>query len=409
MSEVTPDPRTTPPLWLWGVAVLCFAGIGAVAVLVVRGDAGSSPRAGPAPPQRSALDIYGHPSVATPRPEDACGAVDANRPANLEFELPAGRVDFGAVRQDQDVDRGVKFRNAGKGPLCITRVETGCGCIQARLLGDKQRFEPGEEGELVVTLAPAGRVGEVNKTIRLTTNDYDSPMQALPVVADVSLGVTIEPRYLQFGNHPVGTPAEAVLHLRSPVTDAEWTIKEVVGSRLLPTGQRVAYTFQVRQEQDARFRRVTLLVQMPGLDQLGPFHDAIIVKTSHPERPEILIQGRLQIVQRILSQRQRITLGWVGAGTSRPPQRTYLLAGGPDVRFRVLSATVRGPHHEDENAGPTGFSASFGQDAKGWWVDVRYDGSVTRGGQLEAMLAIATDDSEQPEVLIPISATVQER
>ncbi len=403
--DAPPSARVSPPLWLWALAVVCFAGIGAVGVLAFRGaeDEEVVPR------RRPGLgDLYGGLSPAAPA-GDPCSAADPERPARLEFDLPGGRIDFGAVRQDQDVERRVAFRNAGQGPLCITRVDTGCGCIQARLTGEARRFEPGEGGELLVVLAPEGRVGEVRKEIRLTTNDFASPLQTLAVRAEISLGVMVQPRYLQFGYHPVRSPAEARLLLTSPAEDPEWTVTEVAGSRLLPDGQRVPYEFEVVPEQDARQRRLSLVVRMPGLEQVGPFHDLVLVRTTHPDRPLIQVASRLQVVQRILSQRQRISLGWVGAGTQRPPQRVYLRPGAPEIRFQVLSAEVRPGDGEGRDEGPSGFGCAFGEDAKGWWVDVYYDGRVTEPGQLEGQLVVRTSDAEQPEVRLPVSATVQER
>ena len=58
-------------------------------------------------------------------------------------------------------------------------------------------------------------------------------------------------------------------------------------------------------------------------------------------------------------------------------------------------------------AGGLGFVAKIGKDDKGWFVDVSYDGKSRKPGLIEGVLVVHTDDEVQPEVRVPLRATIR--
>jgi hypothetical protein len=87
--------------------------------------------------------------------------------------------------------------------------------------------------------------------------------------------------------------------------------------------------------------------------------------------------------------------------------RARIQAGAPGVKFKIVRVEVRPPEGKPVPTGGMGFTAWSGEDARGWWVDVKYDGKTRKAGLLEALLIVHTDDAKQPEVRVPVRATVQ--
>ena len=114
-------------------------------------------------------------SPSEPEVDDGC-PVDPDHPPRVAFDLPPSGLDFGEVKQGAVLEQEVVVRNEGRGTLCIRRVESGCGCIKAKLSGDARRVEPGRGRPDPGTLDTQGKDGEQKKTIRVYTNAVDEPV-----------------------------------------------------------------------------------------------------------------------------------------------------------------------------------------------------------------------------------------
>jgi hypothetical protein len=340
-------------------------------------------------------------------PDSGC-ATDVLAPPRLVFDLPTGVLDFGEVRQGVTIEKQVAFRNAGKGLLCIRDVpKTGCGCVKARFVGEKRRFEPGESGAISVTLNTAGRSEKQTKSVTVSSNDPESMLRSFQVTALVTLGL-IAPERLDFGRGPAREPATVEVLLKSPLADPDWTVTEVVGGKR-PNGTSTAYTFSVEDVADPRFREKRLKVTHPGLEKEGFVQDNVVVKTSHPERPEIVLTAAFQVTPPIVTNLARIALGYSPSGVPAAPVRLHLVA--TKVPFKVLSVAFEPPGGAPAGRDGSGFLETHGprESGDGWWVDVKYDGLVRPPGSLEAILVVKTDHPRMPEVRIPVSATVVAR
>ena len=72
-------------------------------------------------------------------------AVDPNAPV---FEFETDVIDYGKIEQNADGVRVFKFKNVGKSPLIITRVQSSCGCTVPKK--PSEPIMPGESGEIEV-------------------------------------------------------------------------------------------------------------------------------------------------------------------------------------------------------------------------------------------------------------------
>jgi hypothetical protein len=120
-------------------------------------------------------------------------------------ELTWERTTFEAVVDPatKEVHTTFGFRNRSDVPITITAVTTDCDCTTAVL--EKKTYSPGESGGIQVTFAVGGRIGEVNKRIRVET-DQKSPPTNLTLRANIQTYVSLATRMVWW---PIGAAPEA--------------------------------------------------------------------------------------------------------------------------------------------------------------------------------------------------------
>ena len=386
--------------------VLTVLVMGAVIALGLEGgkDQRSRGPGGQAPYDLSDLYRRHDGKDATPI-DDGC-PFDPEHPPRLRFDLPPTGLEFGQVKQGVKMEREVAFRNEGTGPLCIRRVEAGCGCMKAKLVDDKRRYEPGESGRIQVALDTKSKEGILKKTVTVYTNAVDVPLHKFVARASVTLGMRLSHAFVNFGRVTAGQPAEQRVRLRTPKDDDQWEITEVVGTT--PIGEKlVEYDWRVENVQAPKDLVRELVIVHPGLAKEDTSHqDKIVVRTTHPDRPEFTLRAHLYVVKPILAVPRRAVLGFVPSNL--PPPRVKLVPGDPTVKFQVKGIRFVMTDGSEPPPDGTGFKAVQGKDPGGEpWVEVSYDGRERRAGPIRATLVVSTDLDRMPELRIDCYATVQ--
>ena len=78
--------------------------------------------------------------------------------------------DFGTIGEnDGFVQHIFKFTNTGTAPLVISNITASCGCTQPEW--SKAPVEPGKEGFIIISYNPKGRLGPINKSATVYTNE----------------------------------------------------------------------------------------------------------------------------------------------------------------------------------------------------------------------------------------------
>lgn len=90
--------------------------------------------------------------------------IDPNVPI---FEFVADVIDYGKIEQNADGLRIFKFKNVGKSPLVISKIQSSCGCTVPKK--PTEPIMPGESGEIEVKYA-TNRVGGFSKMITVYSN-----------------------------------------------------------------------------------------------------------------------------------------------------------------------------------------------------------------------------------------------
>jgi len=86
--------------------------------------------------------------------------------AKMTFETMI--VDYGTIQQKSEPLRTVKFTNTGTDPLIIKSAHGSCGCTVP--VWPKDPIMPGESSVIEVRY-DTNRVGKINKSITITTNE----------------------------------------------------------------------------------------------------------------------------------------------------------------------------------------------------------------------------------------------
>lgn len=122
---------------------------------------------------------------------------------------------FGTIGEnDGYADHIFYFKNTGDAPLTITRVQASCGCTKPEWT--QTPVEPGEEGVIIITYNPKGRLGNFNKSATVYTNEengykrhkltitgvvVEKPSDPLATYTDTIGGVGIEKTDLIYDNY----------------------------------------------------------------------------------------------------------------------------------------------------------------------------------------------------------------
>lgn len=100
-----------------------------------------------------------------------------------KMELTSTTVDFGTIEQDSDPFRTITFTNTGTEPLIIKNAKGSCGCTVPTY--EKAPILPGESSDIKIRYA-TNRLGKINKTVTLYTNEGSDVKRILKVVGMVN-------------------------------------------------------------------------------------------------------------------------------------------------------------------------------------------------------------------------------
>jgi hypothetical protein len=158
---------------------------------------------------------------------------DNDQPKGPIFTPDETSYDFGTIGEnDGFAEHTFKFKNTGDAPLTLTHVQTSCGCTKPEWT--QSPVEPGQEGIIIITFSPKGRIGNFNKSATVYTNENDGykrhkltitgivvekPSDPYATYRDTIGGVGIEAKDLTFKNfNPKKTNREN-MHIKNYNTE----------------------------------------------------------------------------------------------------------------------------------------------------------------------------------------------
>jgi hypothetical protein len=129
--------------------------------------------------------------------------------AHAQFATPV--YDFGRAQAGELVKYSFIFTNVGDQALEVTAVQPSCGCTTA---GDwTHRVEPGQTGTISVQFNSANFNGPVFKTINVTSNDKQRPVNVLQLKGTVWKPIDVVPQYTVINVPPDSNSASASIKI----------------------------------------------------------------------------------------------------------------------------------------------------------------------------------------------------
>lgn len=214
-------------------------------------------------------------------------AVPPSRPvANPpQLSLPGPRIKFATPTYDfvkakvgDVVKHSFIFTNTGETMLEITDVRPGCGCTAAGAW-DKH-VEPGKTGSIPIQLSTAGFGGMISKNVTVMCNDPTQPTTILYLKGNVWKPVDVNPTFVIF-NLVSEVPtnevkvARIVSNLDEPLTLSE------------PECTNKTFKTELKVIRPGKEFEVQISVVPPFAP--GSLQTPVVVKTSHPEVPSIMV------------------------------------------------------------------------------------------------------------------------
>lgn len=292
--------------------------------------------------------------------------------------------DFGRISPDKKVAAKYKVTNTGNAFLSITQVRPSCGCTYTML--GKWSLAPGEATEIEAMFDPKGVKGLVRKSIEVVCNDPKTPNVSLSLEADVvqeimpsveavyfhSASKTVtarsQVRYASGNGEPVQlvdvkAPGAPFLTFSYRSEGKDLVMEVAFDGRKVPAGQlRGVETASVRFT-NPRMSQLPLNIQW----DLRP--------TITPSPAEVVFQGAAG-----KEQRQKLTLKQAD--------------GKP---FRILSSRPSLPGLRVEG---------LNQKAAIMDLTVILPADL-KAGRYSDVLALSTDDPDQPELTVRVVALLK--
>lgn len=85
---------------------------------------------------------------------------------NMEFKSEVH--DFGTIPEGPSAEHVFTFKNTGKEPIILQKVQPSCGCTTPTYTNEP--IAPGKTGSIKVAYSTQGRPGPINKTVTVNSN-----------------------------------------------------------------------------------------------------------------------------------------------------------------------------------------------------------------------------------------------
>ena len=303
------------------------------------------------------------------------------------FQAP--HHDFGRITHERLATHRFKAHNQTKFPVQIKQVLPSCGCTST--VAGQWYLKPDESTELEVSFDPKGFIGAVHKSVHVIgeiASDPPTPFsQVLSFEAQVQRGVMPSTSTLFFQGMSRTATRKATLILASGDNQpVKVTRMEIPGAPYLSTSMR----------QDGMSVEVTVTFdgkRVPIGHNNGV--NTLAIQTTHPQTPYVYTNIQWDLRARINTTPER--LAWVdNAGKELSAKLT--LNHADNRPFRVLKGTCTSPHIKVEGLNDT---AAVAHELRVVLAP------SARSGVMNEWLTLETDDPEQPELKLRVTAVLR--
>lgn len=294
--------------------------------------------------------------------------------------------DFGYAQHQQTITHIFKLKNVGNQPLDILDVDSSCSCTAA-LLSEKTIL-PGETAEIEAKFETEYRRGRQTSTIKVNTNDSDTPVIHFTLTGVVAGLARVVPNNLHLKHISNQENIHKTIEIYDP-GDGRLKVKSIQSSSpYIKTRVRHIY-------KDGLIAKIFVTIK-PGLP-FGELEEKLTILTEGYRYPhvEVLVTGQV-----------------VGAIRLTPDQFFFGFVKKGEVARRVARLRKKGPAdlkiQKIESSHPN-VTADFKAIKPGaeYEIKVTFTTPASETGKLEALIKIHTHDSHQPLFEVPFYAIVK--
>jgi hypothetical protein len=336
------------------------------------------------------------PTAAAPRQDPIAGP-----PPKLEL-VGAPVYNFGILPRRTEGAHSWEIKNVGRGPLEIWLDGSTCSCTVAKL-----RSEPAGEGEakktVVVQPGQATPIEvswntkewqEFAHAAYLGTNDPASPSLTLTVRGKVLPWVAVLPaQSVTFSPFSNEESRRADLSVISP-DRADLKLTKLVTSKPgLIVAHSTPMTPEEAQQHKARAGYHVTVEIKPGMPA-GGFHEELIIRTDHPNEPEVRVPVVGKVSGPITAIPERLRLPNVSSRAGASEDLILLVRGGRETRFEVAYK----PEKVQVAIKPDPTSTAKGR----YRLTITVPAGIPPGPVLDRVI-LKTDYPQATELIIPVN------
>lgn len=328
--------------------------------------------------------------------------------------LPRAVVDgdltynFGAKAQKITLERDWTIRNEGKGSLVVELEAPACSCTVANFQSKdgkanlkKLEIPPGGQHNVHFTWETRENTGHYRKPVNLLTNDPEHPKFVFAAEGEVQPAIIIYPDNRGIAMLNLSTDLEdhqAKFAIYSP-DRPDMKLTELTSSKpdiIVLASEPLSEDEQKQLKAKAGHR---IIVKVKRGLPLGSFREDIVIKTDHPNQPEITLPITGKMVGPITIIPEKLMMHDISAKAGGVGKVTLLSRGGRETVFTV----AKKPENLKVEVVP-GESVSKTR---------KYDLTITvppgaSPGRIEDVIILKTDHPQAPELRVPINLFVRD-
>lgn len=235
---------------------------------------------------------------------------------------------FGSLEVGESIDHVWTIRNDGDVDLEISNVRAACGCTNTNLAS--RVIAPGESTTLSSTLEMPRQMGDVRKSIALSSNDPNARTTVVSFEGRATQAIAVEPHVLAFRD----IDENALLTMSAEITSQDGTAFQVEEV----SAEQGLFDLEWETVEQGTHYRVHVTTRPPF--EASYVTDRISIKTDHP-RLGTLQMAAVANVSRDLNTAPEVLR--MSSATTGPINRMVLIRAGRVSEFSVTGVEVPDP------------------------------------------------------------------
>jgi len=246
---------------------------------------------------------------------------------------------------------------------------------------------PGGAGEIKATFKSKGYNGAVRKTVTVETNDPKNRTVQLSLAGKVVAEVTVDPRFVNFGNVQRDGP-------RKPVTlQVEFQGDKKIKIKEIRSESDAVEVTPVKEGPGGAEYAVSLKDKVPT----GRIAGQIFIRTTSKKTPQIqvpvhaFVQGSVKVTPQLLS------FGAVSPGTPVTRQLTVARAGAQPFSVKDVR---KSSNHLSSQVIPE-------KEGEQYRIEVVFDPGDQKEGRIAERLTIVAEGGEEETIEVPVYGIIR--